>query len=570
MLLKIYSNIKDKIPDEARPVIVTCILSLASAFSAVAFLYLIKLSYVITYEKFAEESKLYFIIASFILISVSSLLVGFLLFVFSPESAGSGIPQMKAAYWKENGNLSIKPVLVKFFAGIISIGGGNSLGREGPSVYLGSGVASNLEKVIDKGERNRRASSVIGASAGLAAAFNTPLAAIAFIIEEVVGDMNNKYLGRVVISSVIGAFVVYALLGRQPSFTMPMLTDISWTHYVIVPIAAFAASFLGVLFQKNTLKLRKSLKKQKKINPWLLPLFGGLITWVIGTSLFLFTGKLGVFSLGYSDLSDLMCSGFEWRIAGILAIGKLLATISSYGFGGCGGIFAPSLFIGGFSGYFIGSVAGIWLPLTHDDIVVLAAVGMSSFLGAVVQAPLTSLLIVFEMTHQFAIVPALMIGIIISQAFARKSCRLNFYDALLVQDGNELHKIRPPIDLHSWQNLQISAIARPNPVSLKDTSYETMKELLESYPFNAFPVIETGVLKGILTRAEIKEAVNRKEKPNVHEAGVCFSNQTVKEVGNKFIDYHVQVLVVKDPKTDTITGIITLHDLIRAQSATQS
>jgi len=97
-----------------------------------------------------------------------------------------------------------------------------------------------------------------------------------------------------------------------------------------------------------------------------------------------------------------------------------------------------------------------------------------------------------------------------------------------------------------------------------------MKELLESYPFNAFPVIETGVLKGILTRAEIKEAVNRKEKPNVHEAGVCFSNQTVKEVGNKFIDYHVQVLVVKDPKTDTITGIITLHDLIRAQSATQS
>lgn len=567
MFLKIYSNIKKKIPDDARPMIITVILSLASALSAVAFLYLIKISYALTYEKFAEESKLYFIIASFILISLSSLAVGFLLFVFSPEAAGSGIPQMKAAYWKEMGKLNFKPVLVKFFAGIISIGGGNSLGREGPSVYLGSGVASNLDKIINQNERNQRASSVIGASAGLAAAFNTPLAAIAFIIEEVVGDMNNKYLGRVVISSVIGAFVVYALLGRQPSFSMPLLIDISWTHYAMVPVAAFAAAFLGVLFQKNTLKVRRSLKKQKKIKPWLLPLFGGLITWVIGTSLFLFTGKLGIFSLGYNDLSDLMCSGFEWKIAGILAIGKLLATISSYSFGGCGGIFAPALFIGGFSGYFIGSVAGIWLPLTHDDIIVLAAVGMSSFLGAVVQAPLTSLLIVFEMTHQFAIVPALMIGIIISQAVARKSSSMNFYDSLLVQDGNELHKIRPPVDLFSWQSLPISAVARPNLIFLKDISDETMKEQLESYPFSAFPVIEKGVLKGILTRKEIEDALKNKTIPIVHEAGVCFSNQTVKEVGNKFINYDVQVLIVKDPKSDSITGIITLHDLIRAQSA---
>ena len=569
MILKIYTKIIDKIPDDARPVIVTVILSLASALSAVAFLYLIKISYAVTYERFAEESKLYFIIASFVLIVLSSLAVGFLLFVFSPEAAGSGIPQMKAAYWKDNGNLSIKPVLVKFFAGIISIGGGNSLGREGPSVYIGSGVASNLEKVIDKGDRNRRASSVIGASAGLAAAFNTPLAAIAFIIEEVVGDMNNKYLGRVVISSVIGAFVVYALLGRQPSFSMPLLADISWTHYAIVPVAAFAAAFLGVLFQKHTLKLRKSMKRQKKIKPWLLPLFGGLITWVIGTSLFLFTGKLGIFSLGYNDLSDLMTSGFEWRIAGILAVGKLISTISSYGFGGCGGIFAPSLFIGAFSGYFIGSVAGIWLPLTHDDIIVLAAVGMSSFLGAVVQAPLTALLIVFEMTHQFAIVPALMIGIIISQAVARKAFRLNFYDAILIQDGNELHKIRPPVDIMSWQNLPISAVARPNLISLSDLSVESMKDLLENYPYSAFPVIEEGILKGILTRKEIEKAVKNEVKPNVREAGSCYSNQTVKEVGNKFVEFDVQVLIVKDPKSEKITGIITLHDLIRAQSAMQ-
>jgi chloride channel protein, CIC family len=561
--------LKDRIPDNTREVIVTCILSIASALSAVAFLYAIKISFALTYERFAEESPLYFIISSFILITVSSLMVGFLLTVFSPEAAGSGIPQMKAAYWKESGDLKLKPVIVKFFAGIISIGGGNSLGREGPSVYLGSGVASNLDKTIEKGERNRRAASVVGASAGLAAAFNTPLAAIAFIIEEVVGDMNNKYLGRVVISSVIGAFVVYALMGRHPSFSMEMLTDISWTHYAVVPFAAFAASYLGIIFQKDTLKLRRSIKKRKKIKPWIMPLFGGLITWVIGTSLFLFTGKLGVFSLGYNDLSELMTVGFEWKIAGILAIGKLIATISSYGFGGCGGIFAPSLFIGGFSGYFIGSAAALWLPLTHDDIIVIAAVGMSSFLGAVVQAPLTSLLIVFEMTHQFAIVPALMIGIIVSQAMARKAFRLNFYDAILIQDGNELHKIRPPVDLYSWQNLPISAIAHPNPVVLKDLSNASMKEIIENYPYGAFPVTETGELKGILTRDEIKDALKTREKPKVHEAGTCYCDETVKDVGNRFIEYDVHVLVVKNRKTEQISGIVTLRDLIRAQSAMQ-
>jgi len=568
--LKKIEKLWEKVPENGRPVLITCFLSFCAALSAVAFLYLIKLSYELTYERFAEESPVYFITASFILISVSSLIVGFLLFIFSPEAAGSGIPQMKAAYWKEMGNLPLKPVIVKFFAGIISIGGGNSLGREGPSVYLGSGVASNLEGRIDKNFRNKRAASLIGASAGLAAAFNTPLAAITFVIEEVVGDLNNKYLGRVVLSAVIGAFVVYAFLGRQPAFSLPMLNNISWSHYLLVPVVAFAASFLGVLFQKNTLKIRKSLKKHKKLPPWMLPLIGGLITWVIGTSIYLFTGKLGVFGLGYNDLTDLMTKNFEWRIAGILVFGKLFATISSYSFGGCGGIFAPSLFIGGFTGYFIGSLAGLWISLTGDDIIVLAAVGMSAYLGAVVQAPITSVLIVFEMTHQFAIVPALMIGIIISQAVARKWCKLNFYDAILIQDGNLLHKIRPPVDLHSWQNLPISAIASPNTVFLKDLSNESMKEVLENYSYRAFPVIESGSLKGILTRREVEEAVKKRTKPVVHEAGTCYSSQTVSEVGNKFIEYDVQVLIVKDSKTDEITGIITLRDLIRAQAALQS
>jgi CIC family chloride channel protein len=223
------------------------------------------------------------------------------------------------------------------------------------------------------------------------------------------------------------------------------------------------------------------------------------------------------------------------------------------------------------SGYFIGGIAGIWIPLTPSDHIVLTIVGMSSCLGTIVHAPLTSILIVFEMTHQFSILPGLMLGTIISQAIAHRSAgKINFYDAILIQDGHELHKIKPPVDLQSWQNLPISAIANPNPIYLSELNEEKMKYLLEQYPFKAFPVIIKNQIQGIVTREQIEDAVTNHNLPIVHEIGICYSDQTVNDVGNKFIEKTVHVLLVVDRNTTAIKGIITLHDLIRAQAATQS
>ncbi len=564
------SAILEKLPDNTRQIIVTVFLSVSAALSAVLFMFAIKKVFAITYLSFAEESKVYFIVASFILISVTSLIVGFLLFVLSPESAGSGIPQVKASYWKEMGYIPLRSTIIKFLAGVISIGGGNSLGREGPSVFIGSGVASNLDGFLKNNPRNRRASSLIGASAGLAAAFNTPLAAISFVIEEIVGDLNNKYLGRVVLSSVIGAFVVYALLGRQPSFSLPSIENISWFHYAAVPFVAAASSYLASVFQESTLRYRMRFKKQKQIPAWLMPLFGGLITWAVGVAVFLITDKTGIFGLGYEDLSDAMSNRIVWKVAGVLMAGKIIATFASYSFGGCGGIFAPSLFIGAFCGFFIGGIAGIWLPLTPEDQIVLAAVGMSAYLGALLHAPLTSGLIVFEMTHQFELVPALMIGIIISQAVAKKFSHMNFYEALLIQDGHELHKIRPPVDLQGWQNLPISVIANPKIASVSNLSLKDIQTCLESYPYKAFPLIINGKLEGMLGRGEMQSSVKNKVLPDVHKAGTCYSDESLKAIGNRFIEYDFYVLTVISRENGKICGIVTLRDLIRAQTAVQS
>ena len=560
-------NFLQVFPGNIRTAIITGILSLAAGLSAVAFLFLTNLLFSKTYLVFAAHSPVYFIVASFLVITLTSAMVGLLLNVFSPEAAGSGIPQVKSAYWKELGHLKIKPVLIKFVAGILSIGGGNSLGREGPSVFIGSGVASNVDGVFGTPLRGRRAAAVIGASAGLAAAFNAPLAAIAFVIEEIVGDLNNRYLGRVVLSSVIGAFVVYALLGRQPAFSLPPLENISWLHYLFVPLVAFVASLAGVLFQRVTLSWRLRLKKQKRVPAWLLPVLGGLATWIIGCGVFLATGKLGVFGLGYQDLSSALNNNFEWKIAGVMIVAKLLAMIAGYSFGGCGGIFAPLLFVGGMTGYFLGGLARCWIPMTPADQIVLAVVGMSACLGATVRAPLTSILIVFEMTHQFSLIPGLLLGTIISQATARFAGKLNFYDALLVQDGDELHKIHPPIDLHSWQNLPVSAIANPKPIMLGSLDEKEMREKLEQFPFNSFPLFVNGHVKGIVTRQQMQQAVLGRSAPEIHKAALCYPDQTVREIGSKFLESSAYVLVVVDRETKTVRGIITLHDLIRAQAA---
>jgi len=556
-----------RLPDNARQVALTIVPSLAAGLSAVGFLFMTNLLFSLTYVQFASRSKLFFAVASFILIMGTSILVGFLLNVFSPEAAGSGIPQVKVAYWKELGQMEPRTSVIKFVAGVLSIGGGSSLGREGPSVYIGSGVSSNIAGAMGTPRRERRAATLMGASAGLAAAFNTPLAAITFAIEEITGDLNSRYLGRVVLSSVLGAFMVYAVLGRHPAFSLPAIENVSWLHYAIVPLVAAVASFAGVIFQKGTLFLRRRQKRMTSVPAWLRPGLGGLVTWILGVSVFLTVGKISVFGLGYQDLSRALNNNFEWKIAGIIVCAKLVATIASYGFGGCGGIFAPMLFVGGMSGYFIGGLAGTWIPLTPADHIVLSAIGMSACLGTVVGAPLTSLLIVFEMTHQFALVPALMLGLIISQAVSRFSGRLNFYDAVLVQDGHELHKIRPPLDLQSWQNLPVSAIANPRPILVRSLDPTKLHDIVDQYPYSSFPVEIDGRLRGVLTRQRILESLFAKDTPEIQNVVTCFPDQTVREVGDKFIQSPINVLVVVSRENGAIQGIITLHDLIRAQAS---
>lgn len=336
----------------------------------------------------------------------------------------------------------------RFFAGAISIGGGCSLGREGPTVHIAGALASNIAGWLGVAKQGRRPALLSGAAAGLAAAFNTPLSAITFVLEEIIEDLNNRgFLAQVLIASVTATFVSHTFLGDDPAFVIPSIGHFSGILYLLVIPTAALAALAGVAFQKATLMWRNQIKRIKRFPLFLKPAVGALMNWVIGILVFFSITRIGVFGLGYGDLQTMLHGGISGQQAVILVIAKLAATTAVYAWGGAGGIFSPTLFFGAAVGLAFTDLCGLALRLQPNDQIALTVAGMSACLGAVVRAPITSILIVFEMTHQFSFVPLLMIGTIASQAVSRALCHTDFYSEVIERDGIELERHIPPARL---------------------------------------------------------------------------------------------------------------------------
>lgn len=554
-----------KLPRQTRSILATCIYGLAAGLAAVAFHLCIEAVYHATYEKFAQWSLREFMLWSFVTIMSTSVFAGWLLTGFCKDAAGSGIPQLKVAFWKDFGYVPWKVVWVKFVAGFVSIGGGSSLGREGPSVQLAAGIASNAAEVLGEPKQNRRNASAAGAAAGLAAAFNTPLAAITFVLEEIIGDLNSRFLGSVLLASVIGAFVVHGIVGEQPAFKLLDVQKPNWVVYLLTPVVAAVCGFVGVIFQKWTMNVRGKQKKMASVPPMLRPAIGAFITWVVGCLVFMGTGSAGVFGIGYHALSDALANNLTIQAAGLLLLGKLVATVACYGMGGCGGIFSPTLFLGGVTGFFVAALMGQFVELATTDMTLLAVVGMSACLGAVVRTPVTGILIVFEMTHEFSLVPALMLGALVSQAVSRRLLLHNFYEAILVQDGHKLEHVIPPRDLRSWQQLPVSAIMNFTPVVIDDLSADAMRAKIDEHPYNYFPVVMDARLTGILSRQKAAAAIADGKEPVLQKVATCLPGDDIRSLQYKLIESPTGVAVMLERQMGKVIGIVTLHDLLRAE-----
>jgi CIC family chloride channel protein len=371
----------------------------------------------------------------------------------------------------------------------------------------------------------------------------------------------------VLLAAVLGALVVHGIVGKQPAFTVTGVESPTWLGYVLTPVVAAFASIVGVYFQRSSLNLRRRMKQNQKVPGWLIPLIGALITWVLGVTVFWQTGHLGVFSLGYDDLSSALAGDLGWQLAAVLLVTKFIATFSCYGFGGCGGIFSPTLFFGAMIGIVVSGLLGLEFHVTRGDELTLAVVGMSACLGAVVWAPVTGILIVFEMTQKFSLVPVLMLGALVSQTIARRMSHENFYDEVLGQDGHRADHVRPPRDLQSWEQFPVSAIATFQPVIVTSLNEADLRNTLKDHPYSQFPVVLENKLSGVLIREEAEESFIEKRAVRLKPATTCLRAETVGKLQMLLIESDTQFVIVLERAGGQVVGLVTLHDLLRAQTA---
>ena len=361
-----------------------------------------------------------------------SILTGFLLARVFPDVRGSGIPQTESAYHLAGGRMRPAAPLGKFITGVLCIGSGHSMGREGPSVQIGAGIASAAAQWLRLPPERTRDLLPIGAAGALAAAFNTPVSAVLFALEEIVGDMNAPLLGSAVIASVASVVVERAILGNDPLFRVPTYHLLHPAELVAYALLGVAGGVISLVFCKALLALRAAFRRLPRRTVLWQPAIGGL---AIG---FLILVAPQVMGVGYEYVDQALNGGLVLRTMMALCLLKLLATVVSYSSGNAGGIFGPTLYMGAMAGGAAGMIAHRFAPFPVGDPGAYALVGMGALFAGIIRAPMTSVFMIFELTQDYQILVPLMVANLLAFTISRRYQPLTIYHALLEQDGVQL------------------------------------------------------------------------------------------------------------------------------------
>ena len=375
---------------------------------------------------------------------IGGLIAGLGLTYLAPAAAGSGIPQVKVAFTFRHGLITFRETLGKFFLCAFQIGSGASLGLEGPTVQICAGVSSFLARAARLGPANRRRMTSVGMAAGIAAAFNAPIAAITFTLEELIGDLDQTMLTGVIVAAALSAVIENTILGRNPVFHVSRVYQLGNASSLLwYAVLGVLAAVVSLTFTDSLLWLRLQFRGLTAVPKWIHPAIGGIATGclaVVALQLFHLNGIAGD---PYKTLTLALTGSMgTLPVLAMLAFCflKLAATVFSYSSGGSGGIFAPSLFMGAMLGGVVGYIDVAVFHHSSDAIGAFAVVGMGAVFAGVVRAPMTSVLIVFEMTGGYGLVLPLMIANMTAYALARHWRHTSIYEALLEQDGISLEQ----------------------------------------------------------------------------------------------------------------------------------
>jgi CIC family chloride channel protein len=359
---------------------------------------------------------------------LSALLV---FFVFQ-EASGSGLAHTKAALYISNGYVPSSTVFAKFVACGAAIGTGNSLGPEDPALQMGAGVASRLGRAFALPREHLRLIVPVGAAAGIAAAFNTPITAVLFVMEEVIGSWNASVLGSIVLSAVSAVAVSRSFLGDEPLFRVPAFELTHPSELALYAGVGLAAGLMGTLFVKALSTLRGRLSDAPRWRRVLQPFVAGAIVGLVGLAL------PEVMGAGYGPIDSALHNHFTWQLLIVLAVAKMAVTAVCFASGTPGGMFAPTLFVGAMAGGSIGALAQLYWPVASSPPSAYVLVGMGTFFAAVFRAPMTSVFMVFEVSATYEIILPVMLANLVAYLVARQLNPVTFFDMVAAQDGLRL------------------------------------------------------------------------------------------------------------------------------------
>ena len=484
-------------------VIVAVIIGLLGGFGAVGIQFLIKFFSKLFWGigeldlEYLKDVPFYLKIA---IPTGGGLLVGVIVYFFAPEAKGHGVPEVMEAMALRDGRIRPRVALAKLFASSICIASGGSVGREGPVIQIGSSIGSTVGQFLKVNAQRTKVFVACGAAAGIAAAFNAPMAGALFSVEIILADFGVAQFSPIVISSVMATVVSRHFLGNFPAFEVP-------AYHLVSPIELIPYAVLGLLSGLVALLFTKVLCFSEDFFDDHLKL-PGVVKTVIGGFLLGCFGLLvpGIYGVGYNSMNLALLGQLPWVLMLMLIFAKILATSLSLGSGGSGGIFAPSLFIGTMTGGFFGALVHMLMPTLSASSGAYAMVGMGAVVAGATHAPITAILIIFEMTNDYKIILPLMISTIIATLLTTKLKKESIYTIKLVRRGVDLFRGR---ELNVLRALKVADFCDDKPKTIvPGLGFRQLLELVVNHPNVSYYLVDNErKFFGVVSLQEVRQAI---------------------------------------------------------------
>jgi CIC family chloride channel protein len=512
--------------------------------------------------------------------AVGGLLVGPLVYFFAREAKGHGVPEVMEAVALRGGRIRPIVAVVKSLASSLSIGSGGSVGREGPIVQIGSALGSSLGQLLHLSDNRIRNLVACGAAGGIAATFNTPIAGVIFALEIILGEFNARYFSTVVISSVVASAIGRAAFGNVPAFLIPMEYGLnSLWEYPFYAIMGVIAAVVGVVFVRVLYWSEDQFARWKQVPEWAQPAIGGILLGAMALAYPYLTGVTWdhmpqVYNVGYGVIEDALAGHIALTAALILLALKLIATSLTLGSGGSGGVFAPSLFMGAMLGAAFAPLINLFFPGIAAPAGAYALVGMGAVFAASAHAPITAVLILFELTGDYRIILPLMLAVVVSTLLSQHLLDgESIYTLKLTRRGIRLQHGR---DVDVLQGVTVEEVMRLDmDTADKSLTLTRLIEIMDRTHHHGLPVLdERGKLWGVVTMTDLDRAIAQDlpRSTTIAEIGTPRPNLLVvypdDTMGEALVRMGMRGLgrlpVVSREDPNHLLGMIRRSDIIRA------